>query len=268
MVKEIKEIYEQVSDEVYPQIQGLETGLLYQTIQIILMEEQLQMQDSSLEVCNRFGIKSYAFINDDEKIIHALEEAVTQNPPIINIFRTASQNFKELVVDDKTGKIKWIVAGACAVVGLIFCIRYLNKAQQKKMNREQGVREVTKQPPPLIPAALCLVVPAHIVSNLSKGSSLSVDDLTDLIDNASYFLCTTFKKADSNQDRLEMTDEPILSDSQREVYIRINIDDGQNLIGKEIPYILKTNLPTSAQCVVRKLACLRNLTGLEAFNRI
>jgi hypothetical protein len=40
------------------------------------------------------------------------------------------------------------------------------------------------------------------------------------------------------------------------------------MIDKESPYILKRNLPNYGQRIIQKYACLRNLSGLEKFNRI
>ncbi|MFO0051678.1 MAG: hypothetical protein ACK53Q_01900, partial [Dolichospermum sp.] len=119
-----------------------------------------------------------------------------------------------------------------------------------------------------IPADLCLVVPASIASNFINRSNLKVDELIYLIDNASYFLCTIVKVADSNEQNLEITDDNISSDSIREVYIRININDGRNMINQDVRFSLKNNLPIQANCTVKKLACLGNLSGLEKFNRI
>ncbi|MEH2299555.1 MAG: hypothetical protein V7K88_11100 [Nostoc sp.] len=66
-----------------------------------------------------------------------------------------------------------------------------------------------------------------------------------------------------------MTDENILNvGERREVYVRIYIDNGQEMLEKTVPYILKRNLPSHRQGIVKKLACLGDLSGLEAFNRI
>ncbi|MEH1987188.1 hypothetical protein [Nostoc sp.] len=66
-----------------------------------------------------------------------------------------------------------------------------------------------------------------------------------------------------------MTDENILTvGERREVYVRIHIADGKEMLDKTVPYILKTNLPSHRQGVVEKLACLGDLSDLEAFNRI
>lgn len=274
----IKEIYEQVFNEVYPQVKELKRGFLFKVIQIILREEQLKTPEKTLEICVSLGIKSNAYREDDNKIIDDLVDAVfvdrqtvTRGIPAREFFRLVSKKINQQLFDnEKMEEMKWIIVGACTIVGLYFCIKYLKEVQQQKIERERGVREVTRQqlPPPPIPAALCLVVPANIASTLKTNSSLSVSNIADLIDSASYFLCTTFKKANLNEQRLELTDEYISPDSQREVYIRVDVSNGRDLLDKKIPYILKTNLLTNAQFIIKQLACLKNLSGLEVFNRV
>ncbi|MDB9481654.1 hypothetical protein PN476_03380 [Dolichospermum circinale CS-537/05] len=80
-----------------------------------------------------------------------------------------------------------------------------------------------------------------------------------------YFLCTT----DANSTvKLNTTDDAPLSDSKREVYIKININDGQNVINKKTRYSLKENLSENVQGYIEELKCLMDLSGLEKFNRI
>ena len=143
-------------------------------------------------------------------------------------------------------------------------------------------REVTKNPEILLPSdnsptrrknsvALCLVVPASVVENVRKNSPIDVSGIEKLIDNSLYFLCTTPEDGDATWELLDRTDEDITTVSeQREIYVRINIADGEDMIGKKVPYILKRNLPSNGQGIVTQLACLKYLSvyGLENFNRI
>ncbi|MGB8686903.1 MAG: hypothetical protein WCD53_06155 [Microcoleus sp.] len=253
-----KSLYDQVCNNIYPQIQGIEEGLLYKTIQMILCEEQ----EKTREICDYFGIKPYANKDEDNKIIDDLFDAIFRNNQILKVPAKLVKKFQG-------GNMEWIfVAAAFTFVGLFFYKQTLDKKEQDKI--KPAVQEIKEKPifSPPIPADLCLVIPASIASNFINRSNLKVDELTYLIDNASYFLCTTVKVADSNEQYLKITDESIQLDSRREVYIRININDGRNLIDKKIPYYLKTNLPLQAQCIVKKLACLENLSGLENFNRV
>lgn len=257
-----KSLYDQVCNNIYPQIKGIERGLLYKTIQMIVCEEQSSEQEKTRKICDYFGIKPFANKDEDQKIIDNLLDAIFINIQILKVPAKLVKNFQG-------GNMEWIfVAAAFTFVGLFFYKQTLDKKEQNKI--KPAVQEIKEQPifSPPIPADLCLIVPASIATNFISRSNLKIDELTYLIDNASYFLCTTVKVADSNEQYLKITDESIQLDSRREVYIRININDGRNLIDKKIPYYLKTNLPLQAQCIIKQLACLENLSGLEKFNRI
>jgi len=257
-----KSLYDQVCNNIYPQIKGIERGLLYKTIQMIVCEEQTLEQEKTRKICDYFGIKPFANKDEDQKIIDNLLDAIFINIQILKVPAKLVKNFQG-------GNMEWIfVAAAFTFVGLFFYKQTLDKKEQNKI--KPAVQEIKEQPifSPPIPADLCLIVPASIATNFISRSNLKIDELTYLIDNASYFLCTTVKVADSNEQYLKITDESIQLDSRREVYIRININDGRNLIDKKIPYYLKTNLPLQAQCIIKQLACLENLSGLEKFNRI
>jgi len=54
----------------------------------------------------------------------------------------------------------------------------------------------------------------------------------------------------------------------REFHIKIRINDGRNLIDKKRRYYLKENLREDVQGIIEELMCLRDLSGLEKFNRI
>lgn len=252
-----KNLYDQVCENI-SQITG--RGLLYQTIGIIMGEEQLLYREKTSKICDYFGIKPSANKDEDKKIINNLLDGILKNTPINNVIAKAI---------NQGGNMEWIfVAAAFTFVGLFFYKQTLDKKEQGKI--KPAVQEIKNQPTsqPLIPADLCLVVPASIASNFINCLNLKVDDLRNLIDNASYFLCTSVKVADSNEQNLEITDENISPDSIREVYIRININDGRNMINQDVRYSLRNNLPIQANCTVKKLACLGNLSGLEKFNRI
>ncbi|MEH2373791.1 hypothetical protein [Nostoc sp.] len=121
------------------------------------------------------------------------------------------------------------------------------------------------------PVGLCLIVPASALKNLGEKEPINISNIERLIDNASYFLCTDIDEADDIFERIETTTEDIKTVSeQREVYVRINISDGEDMIGKKIPYILKRNLPHYGSANIIELACLKylSISGLEKFNRI
>ncbi len=142
----------------------------------------------------------------------------------------------------------------------------------QEIKSEAEVTENRQIPPKgAAPVALCLVVPASVVENVRENSSIDVSGIEKLIDNSLYFLCTTPEDANATWELLDRTNEDITTVSeQREIYVRINIAEGEDMIGKKVPYILKRNLPSNGQGIVTQLACLEYLSvsGLENFNRI
>lgn len=261
-----------------PLIKRLERGLLYKTIQIILQEENSETQEKTREICQALGINEYSYRDDDYKVIADVidsifldRQALSKFEPIkntVNKFGISNLSIKvNQALADEEERMRWIIFGACTLVGIYFIQLYLKK---RKINQKVKEEKVSVTLPP-IPAALCLVVPAKIASfpKTKTDLNLSIDDVAFLIDNAIYFLSTRKKEADLNDEKLELTNEPILPNSNQDVYVRIDLSKGgREMIDKKILYILKRNLPTDAQFTINKIACIRNLSGLELFNRI
>lgn len=160
----------------------------------------------------------------------------------------------------KSEDIEEIATIACKLVGETTCREYLHKLENQNTKTRQ-----------LSPSSLCLVVPALVVENVRENDLISAYDVEKIIDNSLYFLCTKPEDANFIQQNLELTDEDLTTVSeQREIYVKININDGEEMIGKKVPYILKRNLPSNGQFIVIKLACLKYLSvaGLENFNRV
>jgi len=280
--KKIKEIYGQVIEEVCKdhQIQSLKRGRLYKVIQIILREEGLENQEKTQAICGPLGITSKSYEDGDYKVIKDLAETffIHKQPsaenrnPFKNMIIATSTQLREIGQQLSDNKFEFLLLAACVLVGVTFCIQYLD-AKQRNTEQQQKPKQVGGSPSPLslpTPAALCLIVPAKIVSSLRVGSVLSANEVEDLINNTSYFLCTTPEAANQNEQNLILTSDCISPDSQREVYLRIDINDSQDLIDKKTTYTLKTNLPDNEneEFIIKKLNCLKNLSGLAVFNRI
>lgn len=173
--------------------------------------------------------------------------------------------------------VKWIVAGALILVGLYACLKFLDNYQQTSGTGSSAPRRSSGSPsPPVEPVSvsLCLVVPSHVVSGASEinpgqtGQRIQRETIERLIDNASYFLCTEYDVNQYEQRLSFLLNVDIPSDSQREVYVSIDISDGREMLGKRVPYALKSNLKPEATFTVRKISLLRDLSGLDQFNRI
>ncbi|MBD2206767.1 hypothetical protein H6G33_16235 [Calothrix sp. FACHB-1219] len=251
-----------VFDYVYPEIKDLNYGILHKVLYIILDN---QPQNAEF-ICNRYGIQELAKKDDDEAIMDIFINKI--NRVIANPISILNPEKREFF---------WIVLTACLLVGSIGYVQFIQR--RRNQGRAGNIRNV-QQPvavplQPLVPTlqpitvALCLVVPAYVVQNLKEQSLIYADGIEKLIDNASYFLCTKVADAELAQQNLDLTDENILLiGERREVYVKIHIADGQEILDKTVPYILKRNLPSHGQGIVKKLACLGDLSGLEKFNRV
>lgn len=270
----LERLYEQVFDEIYPQIKNQKKGVLSTVIYTILEADELQAE----QVCQHLKIGSKSPLNDDLSISSDIIGFFISNPndkkqwiidPLKEGVKNARQYFGSNLESDEM-KLYQIAFVGCLIVGVIACIAYL-KAKQKKAELDKF--DKTPPPKPKIPkaVALCLVVPASVVRNIKNDNPINIYDIEKLIDNTSYFLCTNPEDADTIQKHLELVNEDITNASEHaEVYVRINIDDGEEMIGKTVPYILKRNLPVNGELVVTELACLKYLSnsGLEKFNRV
>ena len=277
---------ERVVEEVYPHLEKQERGLLYRAIQIIHGEEESQTPENTQKICEIIDINPNADKKDDVKkanqfSIGKLKKCYPDNKDqsflqkIGNFFENIEKIISKKIQagDDKMIEISLIIIGACTLVGFIAYRDYLDKKRKKSERKNVISQERKEQPsPPPIPASLCLVVPARIASTLEINSGLlSVNSVKYLIDNTAYFLCTTCKVADSNeQEYLKIAKEKeILPNSQRDVYIRIDINSGgKNLIDKKNRLALKNNLPENAEFALKEVARLKDLSGLEKFIRI
>ena len=268
----LKTVYEQVFEEIYPHIKEGKKGVLSTVIYLIVPE-------SATKICSSFGIDSKALLEHDLLISFDILSLFVSTPndkkqQITEQFKEVFKNLLDLskYVENNDLKLFQIVVIGCLIVGVPACLIYLNKKPNPKNRLSGSSSPPQKNPQTVSPVSLCLVVPASVLGgNIKENYPINIPDIEKLIDNSSYFLCTDSEQADKIQERLELTEENITNVSeQREVYIRINIADAEEMMGKKVPYILKRNLPANGQGIVRKIACLKYLSvsGLENLNRI
>lgn len=267
----LKTLYKDIFEILYPKLKNEKRGVLYQAIHRLLEGEESKAD----EICTLLEIEDEASLDKDLDRINFLIHQ--KNALVFNPFNDQLLDKLDNVINQDMAKVAWILIIAFMVVGAFVCIKYRNNHKQNpEVNaRKRQHDSLPSQPLPPITAALCLVVPASVIVDLRdkhpnalEDNLLDTPDLKMLIDNASYFLCTSVKEAKSKEQFLEMTNEEIPTNSSREVYIRIHIKSEPEIIGKESPYILKRNLPDYGQGNVQLYACLKNLSGLENFNRV
>jgi hypothetical protein len=259
----LESLYNDIFEQVNPRLKT-NNGVLFTAIHVILEADNSQAS----EICRYLDIREDTSLENDFKFA----DRVIAKP-----FEFKITFFRDQELEKDKDMKNWIVVIACVLVGAYACIKFIEDTKKRKVRQSprDDMRPPTLEkekpisPPQPVTVALCLVVPAYLVSNIKDQYPIDVYEIEKLIDKASYFICTHLNEADSLQQYLEFTNENILNiGEQREVYIRINIPNGQEMIGKTSTYILKRNLPSNSQGVVRQIACLNNLSGLEKFNRV
>jgi hypothetical protein len=284
----LKDLYAKLFEKVKqdPKVQEFEFGILYKTIQTVLGEEQ--PPEKIQEIFKNYRIKPDNLLNDDFEISlkiifdshlilwqlliplyeNAKEKIDSLQSFVIRFLTPIAEKIPIPNINIKEKKMELIFAAAIIIAAPLLVWKvYLDPKAKQNTIIEEPIQKTTLPSSSSGSAELCLIIPASIANGVKNV--LSSDDLITLIYNASYFLCTDFDTANRNQKELNMAEtEEILPNSNREVYIRIKIDNGGNMIGQKMPYSLKINLPENVQGTVKKLACLRDLSGLEKFNRV
>ena len=253
----LREIYEEVHRNLKKHCQNILTlkkGRLYNIISEILGESDCP-QEKTKEICNLVGIQAYNSSSEDDEFIRKLTRIfkVQYNKAPSN---QNSENDMESL----------LVFTACILVGVLACRQYIER------KKENSARQIPQQVSPAhqnecYSAELCLVVPASEVSGLKSLQLLDGRRLKELVDLASYFLCTTKEKALAIEEGLPLTDEDIPPDSPRGVYVRVAIKSDNNIIDKTTQFEIKENIGDSKKYSINKVNWLRGLSGLESFIR-
>lgn len=270
----LEKLYKDVFHKIYSHIKNQKKGVLSSVIYIILEQDKSQAES----LCKYFKINSKSPLNNDLSISSDIIGLFISSPNdkkqwIMNFVKDGVNKLRKSIgnnLEDDEMKLYQIVVIGCLIVGVFACIKYLESKQIKPQEEDDYGISSPKQKI-YKPAALCLVVPASVVGSLKNNNLINVSEIEEIIDKALYFLCTNYQDADANQQRLELVNKDISNASENtEVYVRINISDGEEMIGQTIPYILKKKLPPNGQYVVTELACLKYLSnsGLEKFNRV
>lgn len=280
-------------------VDNYQFGFLHHSIYIILKDDPALAD----RLCQEFNIDRKNRLERDLELLDSLNlywirEEKTPFDHAANLANDLASNFglSGNGQEDNNSEVKKmeniekVIFGACTLTGIFIAVYGLNNLSKKQGRREEEARMArsmisgelsttgeTKYTGSVdnrlihtpIRAELCLIVAAKEVSNRASEESLSVEEVRHLLENSPYFRCTTFTEAKESENGIAYSDDPILPDSSREVYVRIEIDrGGRELIDKKFPYIVSTNIPEDAVCTIKKIGCLKDLTGLEKFETV
>ncbi len=202
--------YEEAFELVYPQVKNENKGILYKVIHILIEGEESKAD----EICTDAGINKNASLAQDESI--AYQQLLMEQPNAGNQFfkkkNWLTQKMHDIALNNLNNPdmatVAWLVFIGSLFVGLLYCNKYVNNRKQNPRGnaRKLPLDPSSSQPLPAITAALCLVVPASVIIDLKnkhpnalEDNRINTSDLKMIIDNASYFLCTTKEEANSKE---------------------------------------------------------------------
>lgn len=237
--------------------------MIYQVLSLLLEGED----SHKYGICNHYGIKSSSTLDQDKKFSNDFLDDVTKlvytnrlkfGDLNSTIFATSVSDGLDKLDPTKSNQskeerqVELIIVVACLMVGAFACLKYLEKTRSGQTN---GLS---------LKASLCLALPASAVYKLREKDSIGRDEILRLIDSATEFLCVE----ESKNIPVEITNEEPSSESQLKFYVRINLKNGGNIIGKETQYGMQRELPLNVIGEITELGFLKNVSILRSFNRI
>lgn len=266
-------------NQIHSQIKSEKRGVLYKVINL-LEKDEVQAK----KVCEYFGVETNSYMKDDFSIIYDNIGKIFFDPVLdtvrksflidkIDIFSLSSRLeksvFTELFpkLEEKT-QMEFLIFAAFILLSGFTLVKSKSSAQGQQQKELPKPRETPiispKQP---IPTSICLVVPASEVFGLTVGYLIDRNQIIRLIDSSSDFLCMAQKEAENLLIDIDMN-QTALPDSKLDFYIRIDISDGQNIIGKETKYVIKRDLLPNIRGEIKKLGLLESISSVSSFNRI
>ena len=254
----------QIFKEIYPHIKSHQTGTLRTVIYRILDNRQAG------ELCQKYGIKNNASLDEDlnfsDDIIHMVsfntQRPVKQHKALKEVGNFVNKKinrpFKNFINDNEEDKMEFIVIAAVILIGSYYAQKSLN-------NRTSNtIPDVLSSQP--ICTAICLAVPASAVYGLTLRQRINRDEMIQVIESATEFLCIEAEDADKQS--VHTITQEVSPDSQLKFYIRIDIPNGQDIINAKTKYVIKRDLPQNTEGKILQLGRLRDASVLKLFNRI
>lgn len=117
-------------------------------------------------------------------------------------------------------------------------------------------------------AIMAVVIPANKLGSETK-EGMVISDAIRFIDAAVYFACFPMDTAKEIEKELDLKEDQILLDSAQDIYVSLETEDGDDLIGASLKFSLKKSLRNKPRKFrITKIRLLDKLRGLDKFNRI
>lgn len=265
-----KKSYKQIFDQIYPHIKNQQLGTLSTVFYLILNESEAR------ELCEEYGVKKNYSLDEDldlaDDIIYTVSIDKQKLVKANFISRTGGEIVKNISrpfrksLDSNEDKMEFIVVAAVILIGAFFSQKLLIKDKSKNI-LSSSTKEISSPSLTRQPTAICLAVPASAVFGLTIGKAIDRNEIIQLIEAASDFICTQVGQAETLGVDIDINQSPS-PDSQLKFYIRIDIPDGREIIGGETKYVIKRDLRPNTQGEIKELGRLRSISSISSFNRI
>lgn len=264
-----------------PECKHNRRGFLYfilKKVLCILSDPKLSDDEVLLlheKICKAYNIRESSKLDEDYQFSVKFIDELVMNYLTVRFIIPPKEIMLWNPVINIEDKTTLIIVAAIFIVALFqsrLIIKRLtisdnSQRRSQPQSRDQGstnLSEVKKT----IPTSICLTLYAKDVANLTVGKILTVDEVKQYISRASYYQVVKLEIVQQLEQKLHFAlDKLILKDSTNDTYLRIDISDGKEIIGKTSKFGISENLNPTSRYIVGALVCLDNLRGLEDFIR-
>jgi hypothetical protein len=263
-------------EEMFEKIPSTKRGVLYHVIDFMI--DSLENNEiKTKDICDFFEIKASSHIEDDFAIAYdnigknyldiAKKSLRIDKIDIFGVLsrleKGAFSKFCSTVEEEQQMEVI-VLTAFILISGFAFVKWKSGQGQQQKILPEKRSVIPPNQP---VPTAICLAVPASAVCDLTVGDLIKRDKIIRLIDESSDFLCIETKEAEKLSIDIDINQTPS-PDNQLRFYIRIDISDGQYIIGEKSKYVIKRDLLPNIRGEIKELGRLKSISSISSFNRI
>ncbi len=177
---------------------------------------------------------------------------------------------------EKVFYIASVIIGMAIVLGKISNYKKVNKSNfvSYEVKSEQKERKLEKTEKgetfkPVSRGVIILILPANKIADINEGQKINTETTIRLIDDSVYFGCFPENKGNEIEKEFDLKEDNILSDTAQDIYVRLDVEKGTDLIEKFSKFSLKKCLQNKPrEFTISKIRLLDKLHGLEKLNRI
>lgn len=266
----------------YISTNNIESGIFYEVFRKISIDAGYQEIDISAVAAKHNISKNSDGYNDSLLILEVyksifdnlLKPSLKYVPGFIPIHDLIFNLSSGFVIDQikmsKENLIKAAIAASIVLVVIAFLYRgkKTNNKPQSQITQEDSDTENRSDSREV---SLCLILKSEYLGDLlaSRNVDITSTRLKELIDRANYFLCVDIGNVSNLENKwsIAQVSEPDNGDEDADVYVRVNITNGQEMIDATYPYALSEGILPNSKVKLEKISYLRNMSLIYDFRR-